>query len=68
MGVKSFEVILEVLTKVIYTFLSEEMQDTAGGKQDQMQEMLESAIRGKARDETRKAGCGLGYHGPHLPL
>lgn len=31
--------------KVIYTFLSEEMQDTAGGKQqDQMQEMLESAI------------------------
>lgn len=48
MDVKSFEVIFEVLLKVIYTSLNEEMEDTAGGRQqDQMQEMLENA---KAQD------------------
>lgn len=42
--VKSFEVIFEVLLKIIHTSLNEEMEDTAGGKQeDQMQEMLENA-------------------------
>lgn len=32
-GFKSFEVIFEVLLKVSYTSLNEEMEDTAGGRQ-----------------------------------
>lgn len=66
MDVKSFEVIFEVLLKVIYTSLNEEMEDiTRGRQQDQMQEMLENAksrdmecIRGKARDEIERQARG----------